>query len=254
MRSLASIGRFRMGSTVAALLVAVLVAGAPAPAGAVVHTDGETIHFRAGDGVSLEGRLYGSGPVGVVLSHQINGDLATWSEFATTLAAKGYAALAYDARGVCPGGDGGCSKGNVNAGLLWRDIEGATRVLRSRGVKSIVLLGASLGAEGSVAAASRLGRKVDGVIALSPSEGLVVPLDLDAERTLVRRATARKLFIVGRDDEAAADAVKNFFRYSRTPKTKRILPTAAHGLDLFASSQRATVTNAILRFLARAPH
>ena len=189
--------------------------------------------------------------IGVVLSHQSDGNLATWNEFATTLAGKGYAALAYNARGVCPGGDGGCSRGNQNAGLLWQDIEGAMRVLRSRGAKRIVLLGASLGGEGSVVAASHLGRKVEGVIALSPSEGFAGPLDLDAERAMVRRVSARKLFIAGREDGAAADAVENFFRFARTPKIKRILPTAAHGLDLFRSSQRAVVTRAILTFLAR---
>ena len=247
-------GRFRAGLAGACLLVAVLVGAPPGRAGATVHAGGETIHFRSSDGVRLEGRLYGRGTVGVVLSHQSDGNLATWSEFATALADRGYAALAYDARGVCPGGDAGCSRGNLNAGLLWRDIEGAMRVLRSRGVKRIVLLGASLGGEGSVVAASHLGRKVEGVIALSPSEGFAGPLDLDAERAIVKRISARKLFIAGREDGAATEAVDNFFRFARTPKIKRILPTAAHGLELFNSSQGEIVTRAILAFLARPSH
>jgi pimeloyl-ACP methyl ester carboxylesterase len=237
----------------ACLLLAVFQAAAPARVGAAVPREGRTIHFRAGDGVMLEGRLYGSGRIGVVLSHQSDGNLATWSEFATVLAGKGYTALAYDARGVCPGGAAGCSKGNQDTGLLWRDIEGATRVLRSRGVRRVVLLGASLGGEGSVVAASHLGGRIAGVIALSPSEGIAGPLALDAERALVRRITTRMLLIAGREDEAATDAVDNVFRFARAPKAKRILPTSAHGLGLFASPQREVVTRAILAFLERTP-
>ena len=244
--------RARVRLVVACVVVAGLSGAASAWAGSAERTGGQAIHFKASDGVALEGRVYGKGVVGVVLSHQSDGDLASWDEFASTLVSKGYVALAYDARGVCPGGDAGCSKGNQNLNLMWRDIEGATHALRSRGAKRIVLIGASAGGEGSVVAASHLTRKINGVIALSPSEGVGgLSLDLDAERATVRRITARKLFIAGAEDGAATDAVDNFYRFARAPKGKRILPTAAHGVGLFASSQRGAVTAAILRFLAR---
>jgi hypothetical protein len=89
------------------------------------HADGEAwtrVHFRATDGVLLDGRLFGDGKVGVVLTHMGRpGDTqADWSSVAQTLAGKGYAVLTYNRRGVCPGGAIGCSRGSHRYDLDWK--------------------------------------------------------------------------------------------------------------------------------------
>jgi len=71
----------------------------------------EAVQFRGAGGVDLEGRVFGSGDVGVVLAHMRPSDQSQWIEFAALLADHGYLVLTYDHRGVCPGGELGCSGG-----------------------------------------------------------------------------------------------------------------------------------------------
>ncbi|HEU4831977.1 MAG TPA: hypothetical protein VFU18_04640 [Actinomycetota bacterium] len=64
----------------------------------------ESVRFRGAGGVRLEGRVFGSGDVGVVLGHMRPGDQSQWLGFVALLADRGYMVLTYDRRGVCPGG------------------------------------------------------------------------------------------------------------------------------------------------------
>ena len=68
------------------------------------------VTFESRDGVTLEGRLFGDGSTGVVLSHMRPADQRSWFAFANRLADEGYLVLTYDFRGYCPGGEGGCSQ------------------------------------------------------------------------------------------------------------------------------------------------
>src|SRR5581483_8533614 len=86
----------------------------------------KAIAFRATDGVALRGVLLGSGPNGLVLSHEFRANLCNWLPFAEQLAAKGYRVLAYDSRPL----------GSVpRTGHLERDVLGAERELLRRGAK-----------------------------------------------------------------------------------------------------------------------
>lgn len=76
----------------------------------------EPLHIRGDGGVRLEGRLFGSGAVGVVLAHMGGGDQSQWLEMAGLLATNGYLVLTFNRRGSCPGGELGCSEGNDDAG------------------------------------------------------------------------------------------------------------------------------------------
>ena len=80
----------------------------------------EPVSLRGEGGVHLEGRLFGSGEVGVVLAHMGgSGDQSQWLALAGLLAEHGYRVLTYNRRGSCPGGDLGCSGGR-NEGAAGR--------------------------------------------------------------------------------------------------------------------------------------
>lgn len=98
----------------------------------------EPVRFRSADGVRLEGRLFGSGDVGVVLAHMSPGDQSQWLEFATLLASNGYRVLTYDRRGTCPGGVSGCSAGTAT-GDDWKDLRSAVAVLRDSETRRIIV-------------------------------------------------------------------------------------------------------------------
>ena len=89
----------------------------------------------------------------------------TWLGFAALLADRGYLVLTYDRRGVCPGGELGCSGGQASDSA-WEDLAFAVDLLRERGASRVVVGGASLGAMESMYALSR-GLDAEGLIWLS---------------------------------------------------------------------------------------
>src|SRR5687768_14374802 len=87
------------------LVLGLLACGLSSAAGAggerAVHTcvSGPDLRFRAADGTSLVGHVFGSGRKAVILGHQSQGSLCEWLPYARRLARLGYTALAVDFRG-----------------------------------------------------------------------------------------------------------------------------------------------------------
>ena len=125
------------------------------------------VTFESRDGVTLEGRLFGDGSTGVVLSHMQPADQRSWFAFANRLADQGYLVLTYDFRGYCPGGEGGCSQGELQIPAIWQDVLGAMDFIRSQGATTVALVGASMGGTASLVAAGQEGTDVAVVITLS---------------------------------------------------------------------------------------
>ena len=121
----------------------------------------EPVRLRGDGGVRLEGRLFGSGDVGVALAHMGGGDQSQWFGLAGLLADNGYRVLTYNRRGSCPGGELGCSGGHDVGG--WRDLAFVVERLRDAGAQRVVVGGASLGAMESLYALSR-GLDAEGLI------------------------------------------------------------------------------------------
>lgn len=214
-------------------------------------TDSVAVRFRALDGVRLAGRLFGRRSVAVVLAHQIDDDQTDWFDFAAELRSRGYEALTFNFRGVCSSTPiSACSKGVIDPNESWSDVVGAVRFVRSRGAKSVVLIGASLGGEAVIVAASKLGTDVQGVVSLSASEGLVGLLDLDVAHRTVAAIRAPKLFMAGKGDRGFADAARDYFAHARDPKELRLVPVSEHGVGLLQSSEGDTVKNLIFGFIA----
>ena len=206
------------------------------------------VRFESTDGVQLSGRVFGSGKVGVVLSHMLPADQSSWYEFAGTLAEKGYLVLTYDFRGYCPGGDAGCSKGTKDVAAIWQDTLGAISFIRSQGADRVMLVGASMGGTSSLVAAAQAGSEVSAVVTLSAPqsiEGLV------ADASVLTKVTAAKLFLAGDSDPSgAASAAQALYDQSPPPKSVQFLTTSDHGTDLLNGNQSEIVRTDILNELA----
>ncbi|HYU92236.1 MAG TPA: alpha/beta hydrolase [Actinomycetota bacterium] len=207
----------------------------PAPASASQFPDieesealamSEPVRFRAADGVPLEGRMFGSGQVGIVLAHMRPGDQSQWLQFAALLATEGYRVLTYNRRGTCPGGELGCS-GGTGTGDDWKDLEPAVHLVRAAGSRRVVVGGASLGAMESLYALSR-GLEADGLIWVSGFDfyGLV-PIQRQ-----VRDVVVPKLFVAGESDRGAAALLSVFDRAAPPPKKIVLLATGEHGTEI----------------------
>ncbi len=205
------------------------------------------VHFESTDGVALAGRIFGSGKVGVVLSHMLPADQSSWYEFAGTLAEQGYLVLTYDFRGYCPGGDAGCSKGTKDVAAIWQDTLGAITFIRAQGASRVMLVGASMGGTSSLVAAAQDGSEVSAVVTLSAPqsiEGLV------ADASLLTRITAAKLFLAGDSDPSgAAASAQTMYDQSPPPKRVQLLTTSDHGTELLNGNQAEIVRTYILNEL-----
>jgi pimeloyl-ACP methyl ester carboxylesterase len=215
------------------------------------------VSFESPDGVGLEGRLFPSvvggaeGSPGVVLVHMLPADQRSWFPFAERLASEGYTALAFDLRGYCPGGAGGCSDGPKDVGASWRDVAGAASFLRAQGVSGISLVGASMGGTASLVAAGGAdppAGQVQAVITLSAP----VSIDgLSAPPELLLSIQAAKLFIAALGDGVAAEAAQVLYEQASSPKRVEVLPVDAHGTDLLTASRGEEVQRLILSTLDR---
>jgi alpha-beta hydrolase superfamily lysophospholipase len=210
--------------------------------------DSAPVSFRSADGISLAGRLFGPARArsGVVLAHMQPANESSWFEFADRLSALGYAALAFDFRGFCPGGTAGCSMGSEDLAATWQDVEGAVQFLRSRGVGTIALVGAGMGGTASLVVASRGGRQISSLVSLSALQslpGLVVGPDVLAN------VTAAKLFIAGNGDSLGAQSAQAMYDESPQPKDLQIVTSDDEGTGLLEGNQAEIVRNLILTYL-----
>jgi pimeloyl-ACP methyl ester carboxylesterase len=186
------------------------------------------VWFRAADGVRLAGVSLGSGSKGVVLSHEFSADLCSWLPYGRTLAAKGYRVLAIDLRGFGSSGRGPAQAAN----RFDRDVVAAAKLLRSDGVRRVVLAGGSIGGAATLVAAAELSPSVAGAISLS-SPARAYP-DLNP-LAAVRKLRVPVLFVHGKDDPivAASDARLLYRSAVSREKHLEIVSGGSHGSALF---------------------
>ena len=199
----------------------------------------DKVSFSTEDGIQLSGHLFGSGGVGVVLSHMFPADQESWWPFARVLKDKGYQALAYDFRGYRD------SEGDVDIANIDMDVQAALDFMNSEGVSKVFLIGASMGGTASLKVAS--GMEVAGVITLSAPPAIK---GLDASED-VMTISAPKLFIAARDDLFHARSVDFFDQTAPDPKERQILDGSAHGTDLLSRDTGPRVQGLIVDFLRR---
>lgn len=202
----------------------------------------KTVSFPTEDGGVVYADVYGEGNRAVVLAHGGPFNKESWAKQARTLVAAGFQVLALDFRGY--GKSRGPGDSDPEDAPLHMDVLAAVRYLRTTGVKSVSIVGGSMGggAAGDASIASRPG-EIDRVVFLgsAPNE----PAD---------KLKSSSLFIVARDD-ASEDGprlpgIRAQYEKAPQPKELIILKGSAHAQFLFQTDQAERLMREILRFLS----
>jgi dienelactone hydrolase len=173
---------------------------------------------------------WGSGSVGVLLSHQSDGDLCQWHDYAVTLARRGYRALALSYQDA-----------TADEALA------AVRTLRKDGAKTVVLLGASMGGTISLTAAARMVPPPAAVISLSGPRAFN---SVDALAGVKKLRMPVFLAAGGLDEPFASDA-RTIYRAATHASTRRLLIEGGSGAHGVAFLDGGPVQKAMEAFLAR---
>jgi alpha-beta hydrolase superfamily lysophospholipase len=218
------------------------------------------VRFDADDGVHIEGRIFGTGAVAVLLVHGAESEAqTTWFPLAPALVNHGYRVMTINLRGYCGPGVIGCSgEGLVtNPPDTPRDVAAAVKVLRAEGVEKVFAMGASLGAHSVLWAASHPGPEIAGVIIVSAGRHAAAAYpNYTVTPQALGTIRGPKLFLDGElDREAAADAQETY-KLATQPKQLVIFPNSGlHGADIFTSPDDTAVpkraTQLLLDFLDR---
>lgn len=189
--------------------------------------------------ITLDGRIFGDGPTGVILAHMRPSDQTSWFPFATRLAADGeFTALTFDFRGY------GDSAGDKEFDKIDLDVEAAYRYMTGvRGIKKVFLVGASMGGTASLIVGAEVA--VAGVVTIS------APADfqyLDALEPAAK-ITAPKLFVSSEGDVPANRSQEQFMEVAPDPKEQVIYPGDAHGTTLLDGDYGPALEAKLLAFL-----
>ncbi len=188
---------------------------------------GRVIEVPVSDG-ALRAVIVGEGKAGVVLAHQVRSDLCSWLPVAPRLAARGYAALAFDF-----GGD------------PQADVAAAVAELKRAGTERVVLVGASMGAIASLQAAAA-DTKVVGVVSVSSPTSYE---SLDGFKA-ARRLHVPVLYVAGAGDTQFAQAARGLYRATASPNKRLVLlDDFAHGTDLLNGPEGSRLRHLIVAFV-----
>lgn len=197
---------------------------------------GRSVTFTTPDGVTLSGRVFGSGQRGVVLAHMYNKDQASWYGLAAELAEAGYLALTFDFRGY------GTSSGDGGAAGMVEDIRAAVNEAKQQGAGGVAVVGASMG--GTAAIVEAAGSEVACLAAIS------APLafqELDAQ-SAVSKVRVPKLFVASEDEQGAEDTQK-LFQLANEPKQIALVAGGGHGSDILKGPGAAKAKEILMSFL-----
>jgi dienelactone hydrolase len=241
-----------MRAIISALLILGLAAcsapaKAPAPPTAEAGDDclapgtGTPVHFAADASGYLAGRLFGTGPVGMVFGHESQGDACDWMPEAQRYATAGYTTLAIDF-------DGYHASTKIENDLSG-DIDAAVAYLATRGVTKVVLIGSSMGGSAVLAAVPKSPLPVACVIALSP------PATYSGADALgsVGHYTVPTLIGVGHDDAEFYPSAQLLYQTSTSPHRKLVVSAVgSHGHALLSMPEIADAIAAYLSAYAPA--
>ena len=215
----------------------------------------KVVSFASTDGIELTGRVFGSGPHGVVLAPSGNDRYSQfeWLPLASALSKVGYHVLTFDVRGVCYPIDPnvGCSEGEIDWANAWKDVAGAVAYLRAHGGETVQVVGADLGATEAFSAAAQ-GTKMDGIVSIS---GLNDTEGYDVGKATLDKVGAPILLIAGNGDSDGVDAYTAWQKEAPAGTKSLLLNTDLRGTvgfdpiapSDFTQSKRAKA--AVLAFL-----
>ena len=194
------------------------------------------VEFRTTDGIGLHGDSYGSGGRWVVLVNDQGQDSRAWESVVQELLGDGYRVLTFDLRGY---GDSG---GDPSEGKAPVDVSAALAFARSRGARSLFLVGAGGGATAALVAAGS--EDIDAIVVFSPRAELA-----GVAKDRIRDTRAPKLVVVGWLDYRAAEEATSVYTRVIGWKLFLSLPVEVEGTDLLASALGPQARGHLLQFL-----
>ncbi|MGB2694142.1 MAG: alpha/beta fold hydrolase [Dehalococcoidia bacterium] len=188
----------------------------------------------------LDGHLFGrSNTVGVILSHMRPNDQTAWYPFAQRLADEGYAALTFDFRGY------GASQGEVDYAKLDDDLREAVRFMQvDRGLDTVFLVGASMGATTSLVVAAEA--DVAGVVAVSP------PAEFEDQKALAALPDVQApALLIASEGDAPSLRFDELLDAGGSSVESKLYLGNAHGTALFdpTNEHSEAIQELILKFL-----
>lgn len=214
------------------------------PAASTAVSTFREVDFPSEDGLTLNGRVYGSGSRAVVLSHMYPADQSSWFAAAERLAGEGYLALTFDFRGY------GKSGGEKDIAHLDRDVVAAVSFLHSLGATRIALVGASMGGTACLRAAAQLAAsgspRIVGVATLS------APVEFKglSASDAVPRLDLPLLFLAA-EKEPGAGAARELAKLAGDKAELRLFPGEDHGTRLLTGAQGPAVYELLIAFLMK---
>ncbi len=195
----------------------------------------QLISFATEDGGQIFATEYGNGKMGVVLAHGAAFNMESWKPLASKMATDGYNVLAIDFRGY------GKSKAGSNKNGLYEDILGAIQYLNNQGVRTVSVLGASMGGGASAEAAVMSKQKIiDRLILLSP-----VPI----KRPSLMKYN--KVLFLASKDEPMRKIIESQYHKALQPKRIILFTGNAHAQNIFKTENSDSLTSVILNFLKK---
>lgn len=170
----------------------------------------------------------GRGDAAVLLMHQADGDMCQWMPQADLLLKDGYRVLVVDSNGSeVP------------------EVVGGVAFLRGKGVKHVLLMGASKGGTAVLEGAASVDPPVDAVVALSAPETYGT---MDASAA-VSRLTAPVLYMAAAGDTEFADSTKALSKATKKAAENRleIVGGPQHGVGMLGYDPHWATVTAFLR-------
>lgn len=202
---------------------------------------GQLVSFPTQDGGTVWAIIHGTGDRGIVLAHGGRFNKEGWEKQAQAWGGAGFRVLAFDFRGY--GQSRGPRTGRSDEGRRF-DLLAAIRYLRNTGVRTVAVVGASMGGDYAAEAAEAEPAAIDRLVLLAA--GAYTPLV---------KSRARKLFIMSRDDvigdnKPRLPQIRDQYEKASSPKEFIILEGSAHAQAIFATDQGERLSREILRFLS----
>lgn len=188
----------------------------------------ETVTFPSSVGEEVTATKWGDGDCAAVFLHGVGYDRSDWEPQASAVAEDGYTALSLSL-------DHDDRESNVEATV------GAVDYLRGElGVQTVVLVGASAGANAVVKTDANTDVDVAGSVILAPGRAG----DLGAN------LSGRTLFVVGKgDSDRFVQTTKRLHGDAPGPKELVVLDSSEHAQGIFATSEGDRLQSLIVEFV-----
>ena len=181
-----------------------------------------TFYFASEDGVTLNGKITGTGTTAIIFSAMDADPQDEWDSVTPLFTARGYMAMTYDYRGL------GQSQGRYIKDEIDRDLRAAIKVAQAKGATKIVLMGSSIGGIVTTKVAATA-QPIATVVLSSPISYGGIGVSADELKAI----PGAKFFAAAQGDNPYPGTVQSMYGTVTEPKEIHIYPGNSHGTNLF---------------------